>query len=207
LNIYLPDNAATVRFGQAFADAIASRAVVALSGPLGAGKTTFVQAVALGLGVKEIVNSPTFTMLNEYHSGRIPVYHMDLYRLSEAKDAAQPLDLLLAELDEMMTGSMVALIEWAELLEESGCDYLAQLDHVVINLNYINSKQDEQSAEKFLNSPSYYARARTRAEVGGNASYIKEEIGRTASLVGHGAHSEDLLMRLGKNITDMLIYS
>jgi tRNA threonylcarbamoyladenosine biosynthesis protein TsaE len=88
-----------------------------LNGPLGVGKTRFTQALAEAIGVDEVVNSPTFTMLNEYHSGRLPLYHFDLYRLSEGggHTAAEMLD---AELSEILSGNYLILIEWAELLEK-----------------------------------------------------------------------------------------
>lgn len=84
-------------------------AVVALIGPLGAGKTLLVRAIAEGLGVpnRSIVTSPTFILIQEYH-GRLPIYHFDAYRLSSA---AEFLDL---GIDEYYAAGGVCLIEWAD---------------------------------------------------------------------------------------------
>lgn len=86
-------------------------AVVALFGPLGAGKTCFVQGLAEALGVDEPVTSPTYTLANEYR-GRLPVYHIDLYRIDSPDQA---LDL---GVDEYFEGRGITLIEWAERAEE-----------------------------------------------------------------------------------------
>jgi tRNA threonylcarbamoyladenosine biosynthesis protein TsaE len=80
--------------------------VVLLQGELGAGKTTFTQGLAVGAGSDELVNSPTFVLVNEYH-GRVTVYHADLYRLDEADDVAA-LDLGSASLDGVL------VVEWPE---------------------------------------------------------------------------------------------
>lgn len=86
--------------------------VVALVGNLGAGKTRFVQAAAVGLGVpRESVNSPTFVLIHEYE-GRIPVYHFDTYRL---RDIDEFLEL---GADEYMAGDGVCFIEWADRMQE-----------------------------------------------------------------------------------------
>nr|WP_038091123.1 tRNA (adenosine(37)-N6)-threonylcarbamoyltransferase complex ATPase subunit type 1 TsaE [Tumebacillus flagellatus] len=86
--------------------------VLCLSGDLGAGKTTFTQGLARGLGIEEPVSSPTFTIIKEYDDGRIPLYHMDIYRLGEA--AVQE-DL---GYDEYFYGEGVSVIEWYGFLEE-----------------------------------------------------------------------------------------
>lgn len=98
----------------AFAAALASRAepgaLLALDGDLGAGKTRFSQAFAKALGVPGIVNSPTFTIIKEYEGGRLPFYHMDVYRLSLSE--ADELGL-----DDYFLGEGVTLVEWASLIE------------------------------------------------------------------------------------------
>ncbi len=84
--------------------------VIALDGDLGAGKTAFSQRFAKHLNVNDIVNSPTFTLIKEYE-GRLPFYHMDVYRLS--LEEAEELGL-----DEYFFGSGVTLVEWGSLIEE-----------------------------------------------------------------------------------------
>ena len=93
--------------------------VVALDGDLGAGKTRFSQSVARALGVKGVVNSPTFTIIKEYEGDRLPFYHMDVYRISgqEAGDLG---------LDDYFFGDAVTLVEWAERITDLlPDDYLA----------------------------------------------------------------------------------
>ncbi|MCZ8524017.1 MULTISPECIES: tRNA (adenosine(37)-N6)-threonylcarbamoyltransferase complex ATPase subunit type 1 TsaE [Paenibacillus] len=85
--------------------------VITLDGDLGAGKTTFSQAVAKAIGVKDIVNSPTFTIIKEYKGDKLPFYHMDVYRLSA--DEADELGL-----DDYFYGDGVTLVEWASLIED-----------------------------------------------------------------------------------------
>ncbi len=86
--------------------------VVALVGPLGAGKTCLVQGLARGLGVSGYVRSPTFTLVHE-HAGPVPLYHVDLYRLRPAEADA-------LGLDELVDGPGVTAIEWAEHAEGPG---------------------------------------------------------------------------------------
>lgn len=163
LKLELPRLDATVKLGQALASAMEemnSCSIVALSGDLGAGKTTLVKAVGAALGVSEVVASPTFTMMNEYHSGRLPVYHFDFYRIGEVKAKAgesPPLDLLAMEFDEITNGKIVAMIEWPELfLVQEQC-YLDEVDHISIRLSAVeavdsgsggsNSSDDEEILE------------------------------------------------------------
>jgi tRNA threonylcarbamoyladenosine biosynthesis protein TsaE len=98
----------------AFAAQLAEKArpgtLIALDGDLGAGKTRFSQAFAAALGVPGVVNSPTFTIIKEYEGGRLPFYHMDVYRLS--LEEAEELGL-----DEYFLGEGVTLVEWASRIE------------------------------------------------------------------------------------------
>lgn len=83
--------------------------VLALEGDLGAGKTTFTKGLAKGLDIKRNVNSPTFTIIKEYH-GRLPLYHMDVYRV---EDSFEDLGF-----DEYFDGNGVTVVEWAHLVKE-----------------------------------------------------------------------------------------
>ncbi|MGD6993932.1 tRNA (adenosine(37)-N6)-threonylcarbamoyltransferase complex ATPase subunit type 1 TsaE [Sutcliffiella horikoshii] len=83
--------------------------VLLLEGDLGAGKTTFTKGLAKGLEVKRNVNSPTFTIIKEYQ-GRLPLYHMDVYRLADSEE-----DL---GFDDYFEGEGVTVVEWAHLIEE-----------------------------------------------------------------------------------------
>lgn len=203
--IKLPNRAQTKKFALALADAIEDRAVIALIGPMGAGKTTLVQDVARALGVKELVNSPTFTMLNEYHSGRLPLYHLDLYRLSE-QDGAGAADLLLAELDEFIHSSMVAMIEWAELISLFQRPLANvpppenQLDYLVVSLAREPFLENQGQAGKTENSPQ------TDRSVGQNDINKDEEV-RYAAIHSVGKESEALIARLRSAVAAMLIYS
>lgn len=98
----------TARLGAALADALEPGTIVALAGNLGAGKTRFVQAVAAGLGVdRRDVSSPTFILIQEY-DGRLPMYHIDAYRLGSAEEF---LDL---GVEEIFAEQAVCFIEWAD---------------------------------------------------------------------------------------------
>lgn len=86
--------------------------VYALVGDLGAGKTVFTKGFALGMGIREPVNSPTFTILQIYDEGRLPLYHFDVYRIEEPDEMEE------IGLDEYLFGDGVCLIEWAGRIEE-----------------------------------------------------------------------------------------
>jgi tRNA threonylcarbamoyladenosine biosynthesis protein TsaE len=121
----------TVALGRALASQLQPGDVVAFYGDLGAGKTTMIKGVAAGLGVADVVKSPSFVMITEYR-GRVPVYHIDLYRLAHAvecpvsnvqcpvKDGrgqASDAELEGLGLDSYLEGDGVCLIEWAERAE------------------------------------------------------------------------------------------
>jgi tRNA threonylcarbamoyladenosine biosynthesis protein TsaE len=150
LEIRLPAAADTRRLGATIAQLLVDgqpgqSLMIALLGPLGAGKTTFAQGVGEALGVQEPISSPTFTMLNEFNSGALPLYHLDLYRLGEGNAPAgeQPdVVWLEQELDEISAGPGLVLIEWAELYEY----YIKKQDHLQVALNYdlvANSSKEE----------------------------------------------------------------
>ncbi len=96
---------------------------VGLIGELGAGKTRFVRGVAHGLGAKGLVKSPSFTLVNVYEGGRIPLYHIDLYRLGSVDE------LYGAGLEEYIYGDGVSVIEWADSMPAliDGCTVVIRL--------------------------------------------------------------------------------
>lgn len=107
---FLPDVTATEKLAQFLAPQLSAGDFVWLCGPLGAGKTTFAQALAQALGVEERVSSPTFTLVYEY-AGRLPLLHCDAYRL-EGLDAFELADAGLQELIER--SDAIRLVEWPE---------------------------------------------------------------------------------------------
>ncbi|MGL5082550.1 MAG: tRNA (adenosine(37)-N6)-threonylcarbamoyltransferase complex ATPase subunit type 1 TsaE [Microcoleaceae cyanobacterium] len=111
--IFLPDVIATRNLGIQLGRSLLPNCVILLAGELGSGKTTLVQGIGQGLGITEPIDSPTFTLINEYTSGRIPLYHLDLYRLTPSEVAALNLDLYW-EGTEVEPG--IVAIEWAERL-------------------------------------------------------------------------------------------
>jgi len=111
--------AETESLGEAWGRVAQRGWVFALSGELGAGKTQLVKGLARGLGLTARVHSPTFTLINEYRGGRLPLFHLDLYRLET------PAQILAAGLEEFLTPDGVAVIEWAERIYDlrfSICD-------------------------------------------------------------------------------------
>ena len=86
--------------------------IICLDGDLGVGKTVFTQGFAKGLGIDEAVNSPTFTIIQEYDEGRLPLYHFDVYRIGD------PEEMYEIGYEDYFYGQGVCLIEWEKLIEE-----------------------------------------------------------------------------------------
>lgn len=99
---------------------------VSLFGDIGAGKTAFVRLVAESLGIKEKVTSPSFTILNEYHTGQIPIYHFDLYRLEDVG-----IKTIVDELSEYSQGRCLTFVEWAEFSQGE-----VPFERIEINVTY-----------------------------------------------------------------------
>ena len=102
----------TFALGQQIGEAAVPGEVYTLTGDLGVGKTIFTQGVAKGLGIKEAVNSPTFTILQVYEEGRLPFYHFDVYRIGCAEEMDE------IGYEDYFYGDGVCFIEWADLIEE-----------------------------------------------------------------------------------------
>ncbi len=115
----------TMDFANKLAQKLDKGTVITLEGDLGAGKTTFTKGLAQGLGVTRTVNSPTFTIIKEYSDGKLPLYHMDVYRLEESDE-----DL---GFDEYFHGDGISVIEWAQFIED-----MLPAEILKININYVN---------------------------------------------------------------------
>ena len=119
---------------QKFANLVQDKgAFVCLLGDVGAGKTAFTKLVCKYLDVKEKVTSPSFVILNEYKSGKIPVYHFDLYRLEN-----EGVSTIVNELDEYSEGKILTMVEWAEFSQNE-----IPFDRIDLNINYIDETQRE----------------------------------------------------------------
>lgn len=102
----------TAALGQRLGKVAQRGSVITLDGDLGAGKTVFAKGFAQGLGIGQIVNSPTFTILQVYEDGRIPLYHFDVYRIEDQEEMWE------VGLQEYLGGDGVCLIEWSENIRE-----------------------------------------------------------------------------------------
>ena len=102
----------TYEFAKKMGEKAAPGQVYCLSGDLGVGKTVFAQGFGAGVGITEPMSSPTFTILQEYHEGRLPLYHYDVYRVGDIDEMEE------TGFYEYAGGDGVTLIEWAELIEE-----------------------------------------------------------------------------------------
>ena len=102
----------TYNIGRKLGEAATPGDVSCLLGDLGVGKTVFTQGFAAGLGIREPVSSPTFTIVQSYDEGRIPFYHFDVYRIGDVEEMDE------IGFDDYVFGEGVCLIEWANLIEE-----------------------------------------------------------------------------------------
>lgn len=109
---------ATRQFAEKLSQYLEPGMTILLEGDLGAGKTTFTKGVAAGLEIDRIIKSPTYTIIREYTSGRLPLYHMDLYRLEDS--GVEGLGL-----DEYFSGEGVSIVEWPTVaMEDMPATYL-----------------------------------------------------------------------------------
>ncbi|GJM14690.1 MAG: hypothetical protein DHS20C13_00170 [Thermodesulfobacteriota bacterium] len=110
IELHLNNTDETLKLGEIIGKSLNPGSIIALVGDLGAGKTVLVKGIAKGLGIDEEPNSPTFVIMNSYE-GRLPLYHFDLYRLSDEEE------LLGIGYDEYFFGDGVAAVEWADRIE------------------------------------------------------------------------------------------
>ena len=96
--------------GQRIGQRLQAQDVLVLTGDLGSGKTTLTKGIAKGLGIKQMIKSPTYTIVREYE-GQLPLYHLDVYRIGDDPDSI--------DLDDFLFGDGVTVIEWGELLDDS----------------------------------------------------------------------------------------
>ena len=130
----------TKALAQKFAQLVENQGCfVSLYGEIGAGKTAFVKLVAESLGVTERVTSPSFVILNEYHSAALPIYHFDLYRLEH-----EGVSTILDELREYSEGKKLTFVEWAEFSQDE-----IPFNHLKINVTYEDDDSRTYSFESF----------------------------------------------------------
>jgi len=101
----------TIKFGHNFSLELKAKSIILLKGQIGAGKTSLVKGIAEGLQIKENITSPTFALSHHYHSGKLPLIHMDLYRLEKTSSAQE---LFLEEEEELEQNNGIMVIEWPE---------------------------------------------------------------------------------------------
>lgn len=137
---YSHDENELMAIGQKIGQVLTENDVLVLTGDLGAGKTTLTKGIARGLGITQMVKSPTYTIVREYQ-GRLPLYHLDVYRIGDDPDSI--------DLDDFLYGQGVTVIEWGELLSDGVLDdYLEVIitkadDGRQINLRANGSRSEE----------------------------------------------------------------
>ena len=112
--MFLKNTSETISFGKDFVSNLKPKSIIILKGPIGAGKTSFVQGIGQGLCIKESITSPTFALSHHYDSGSMYLIHMDLYRIENSLSAKE---LFIEEEEELETSNGILIIEWPELIE------------------------------------------------------------------------------------------
>jgi len=138
----------TVRLGTALSPVLIPGDVIVLSGDLGAGKTTFTQGLAVGLGITEHVTSPTFLLMKEYFGGRYPLMHMDIYRLGRIQEV---IDL---GYDEFLDPADIVVVEWGDMVEP-----LLPKDHLQVILRHVD--ENSRTVELVPKGANWPPRMRT----------------------------------------------
>ena len=106
----------TLKLGEKLSQKLNPQSIVLLQGPIGAGKTSFVQGIAKGLSISEDITSPTFALSHHYISGKIPLIHLDLYRLEISSLAKE---VFFSEEEEALQKQAILVVEWPELIESA----------------------------------------------------------------------------------------
>ena len=104
----------TLNLGKKLSQKLNPQSIILLQGPIGTGKTSFVQGIANGLSISEDITSPTFALSHHYNSGKIPLIHLDLYRLENISLAKE---VYFSEEEEALQNNAILVIEWPELIE------------------------------------------------------------------------------------------
>ena len=130
-NIEIPRNSEedSAKLGRKIGEKAEPGSVLALIGDLGTGKTTLTKYIAAGMGVSEVITSPTFNIVKEYRSGRIPLYHFDVYRIED------PEEMYEIGYEEYFYGDGLCVVEWADMIEE-----LLPGDAAVIKMEYSDTE-------------------------------------------------------------------
>lgn len=123
--IIIKNETETTDFGVNLGRKVRPGSVIALMGDLGTGKTTLTKAIAKGLGISDMITSPTFNIVKEYKDGRLPLYHFDVYRIGDVEEMYE------LGYEEYFYGNGVCVVEWADLIEE-----LLPEDAVRIQIEY-----------------------------------------------------------------------
>ena len=105
----------TLKLGEEFSEKLSPKSIVFLQGPIGAGKTSFVQGLAKGLSINEDITSPTFALSHHYNSGKIPLFHLDLYRIEDVDMARE---FFLSEEEEAFEHQAILVVEWPEKIQQ-----------------------------------------------------------------------------------------
>lgn len=125
--VYITSENDMIKLGYKIGEKLNKNSVITLSGDLGAGKTTLTKGIGQALDIKSVINSPTFTIL-KIHQGRLPLYHMDVYRISESSGDDS--------LEEYFELDGVCVVEWAKNIK-----YLLPLDYLSINIEIMSGNE------------------------------------------------------------------
>ncbi|MBO5021942.1 MAG: tRNA (adenosine(37)-N6)-threonylcarbamoyltransferase complex ATPase subunit type 1 TsaE [Clostridia bacterium] len=132
-SVITKDESQTMLIGEKIAGTIEKGSVITLVGDLGAGKTHFVKGFAKGMNCTNLVTSPTFTLLNVYDNGKMPIYHFDMYRLSSLEEAEE---LGFNEYFDLSTLDGVSIVEWPQQVEG-----LINVTHYQVEIQKIDESQ------------------------------------------------------------------